>query len=380
MWRVPQRLARLLASAGLGSMALVAGHALAQADASARKETPNVTYRPDGTVVLEHVEVPITSLASPEAKEWLRSLIVDKPFGSGPPLADIKAERARQDGIMRKFLAPMLKRYAVKMSEETIGGIVTDVVVPADGIAPENAHRVLINVHGGGFVTGGRSASLVESVPLAALMKIKVISIDYRMGPEYQFPAASEDVEKVYRALLKTYRPEHMVLYGCSAGGQLTAQSIAWFQKQGLPNPAAIGVFCAGLGNFGGGDSSVLAMPLLGASPRRPAPPQDKPQAPAPPRPRGYLSDVKPGDALAFPIMSREMLSKFPPTLFITGTRAFEFSGVLDSHNKLTEAGVESEFHGWDGMFHGFFYSSEMPESREAYAIMVRFFSSHMAE
>lgn len=372
------RLARLLASAGLAAMAPAL--AFAQDGASARKEAPSVTYKPDGTVVLEHVEVPVTSLASPEGKEWLRSLIVDKPFGSGPPLADIKAERARQDGIMHKFLAPMLKRYAVKMSEETIGGIVTDVVVPTDGIAPENAHRVLINVHGGGFTTGGRSASLVESVPLAALMKIKVISIDYRMGPEYQFPAASEDVEKVYRALLKTYTPEHMVLYGCSAGGQLTAQSIAWFQKQGLPNPAAIGVFCAGLGNFGGGDSSVLAMPLLGASPRRAAPLADKPQAPPPPRPRSYLGDVKPDDALAFPIMSKEVLSKFPPTLFITGTRAFEFSGVLDSNNKLTEAGVESQFHGWDGMFHGFFYSSEMPESREAYAIMVRFFSSHMAK
>lgn len=359
-------------------MVLIAAPAAAQ-DAP---EGPSVTYKSDGTVILDNFEIPITSLASPEAKEWLRSLIVDKPFGEGPPLKDIKEERARQDGIMHKFLAPMLKRYPVKMTEETIGGIVTDVVLPADGIAPENAHRVLINVHGGGFTTGGRSASLVESVPLAALMKIKVISIDYRMGPEYQFPAASEDVEKVYRELLKTYKPEHMVLYGCSAGGALTAESIAWFQSKGLPNPAAIGVFCAGLGSFGGGDSSVLAMPLLGANIRFPVPPKPKPGEAPPPRPRGlgYLGNASPDDPLAFPIVSKQVLSKFPPTLFITGTRAFEFSAVLDSHNKLTQAGVESEFHGWDGMFHGFFYSSEMPESREAYDIMVDFFSSHMAK
>jgi acetyl esterase/lipase len=350
-----------------------AAPALAQEQA---QPAPNVTYKPDGTVTLNRIEVPPSSLASPEGREWLRKLIVEKPFGSGPPLADIKAERARQDGIMHQFLAPMLKRYAVKMHEETIGGIVTDVVEPADGIAPENVHRVLINLHGGGFTTGGRSASLVESVPLAALMKIRVVSIDYRMGPEYRFPAASEDVEKVYRALLKTYQPQHMALYGCSAGGMLTAQSIAWFQARGLPNPAAIGVFCAGLGGFSGGDASVLALPLLGVSFQMPTPP--KPGTP-PARAPGYLDRADPTDPLAYPIVSTDVLAKFPPTLFISGTRSFEFSAALDSHNKLARAGVESQFYGWDGMFHGFFYSSEMRESREAYDVMVRFFSSHMA-
>ena len=105
-----------------------------------------------------------------------------------------------------------------------MGGIVVDVVTPAEGIAPENADRVLINLHGGGFVTGARSASLVESVPMAALMRIKVISVDYRMGPEHQFPAASEDVAAVYRDLLKQYDADHIGLYGCSAGGLLAAR------------------------------------------------------------------------------------------------------------------------------------------------------------
>jgi acetyl esterase/lipase len=247
---------------------LAAAAALAVAGAgpqAAAEQVRDARIADDGTVTLDGVRIPLPSTASPEAKAYLRHLIVDKPFGVAVP--DITEERARQDAIMGAFLRPMRERYKVDVAEQTIGGIVTDVVLPADGIARENRDRVLINLHGGGFSTGARSASLVESVPLAALMKIKVISIDYRMGPEYRFPAASEDVGKVYRELLKTYDPQHIALYGCSAGGLLTAQSIAWFDAHGLPMPAAIGVFCAGLNGYFGGDSTALAGPLLGMLP-----------------------------------------------------------------------------------------------------------------
>lgn len=334
------------------------------------------TAQADGTVLIDGVRLPLSNLLSPQGAAYLRHLIVDKPFGEGPPLADITAERARQDKIMHVFLDPMVKRYAVKISEQRIGGVVTDVVEPAEGIAPANRHRVLINLHGGGFVTGARTASLVESVPLAAVMKIKVISVDYRMGPEHQFPAASEDVAAVYREILKAHDPKRIGIYGCSAGGMLTAQSIAWFQTHNLPRPAAAGIFCASLGQLAAGDSAVLGMAVLGMS--RPAP---RPAAAQPaPRPAPtYMGSVTNDNALAYPLTSPTMLAKFPPTLFISGTRSFEFSAALNSHNQLTKAGVESQFHGWDGMFHGFFYNSELPESREAYAIMTKFFDAHLA-
>lgn len=333
---------------------------------------------PSGEVVLDGVTVPVSDLLSREGADYLRHLIVDRPFGAS--LAEIGAERARQDAIMLGFLAPMRARYKVDIAEERIGGIVTDVVTPAGGIPPENRDRILINLHGGGFVTGGRSASLVESVPLAALMRIKVISIDYRMAPEHSFPAASEDVAAVYRALLRTHHPLRIGLYGCSAGGMLTGQAIAWFQTHALPNPAAIGVFCAPLGKLARGDSAVLAGPLNGMRmpPRLAASSADS--AAAAPRGPDYLAGVGDADPLVYPQAAPALLAKFPPTLFITGTRAFEFSAALDSHNRLTRAGVESRFHGWDGMFHGFFYNADLPESREAYDIMVKFFESHLAK
>jgi len=62
----------------------------------------------------------------------------------------------------------------------------------------------------------------------------------YRQAPEFAFPAATEDIAAVYRELLKTYRPEDIGIFGCSAGGSLTAQSMAWFLKENLPLPGAI--------------------------------------------------------------------------------------------------------------------------------------------
>lgn len=357
--------------AGRAAMAAILAGGMAVTAAAQTAPAPKPAAAQDGTVALDGVRVPLSDLMSREGADYLRHLIVDKPFGA--PAADIRAERARQDGIMRDFLAPMRRRYAVDIAEQRIGGIVTDVVTPSAGIAPENRDRVLINLHGGGFTTGGRSASLVESVPLAAIMRIKVISVDYRMSPEYAFPAGSEDVEAVYRALLKTYRPEHMVLYGCSAGGMLTAEVLSRFHQRKLPMPAAAGVFCASLGALAAGDSAVLAGPLNGFT-FPPPPPGQRPAMP----PMAYLAAARADDPQAYPLVSPDTLRAFPPTLFITGTRAFEMSAALHSHNALARVGVESQFHAWDGMFHGFFYNADLPESREAYAVMAKFFATHM--
>jgi acetyl esterase/lipase len=330
----------------------------------------------EGTVVIDHLAVPLSNLLSPEARAYMVHLLVDKPFDGGPSAdQDIRGFRARQDEIMRWFLAPIEKRYPVKIEERTIGGVFTQVVTPQSGIAEKNRDRVLLNVHGGGFVSGARTSSLIESIPIASIERIKVISIDYRMGPESKFPAASEDVAAVYREVLKDYRPQHIGLYGCSAGGMLTGMSIAWFEKHNLPNPAAIGILCASLGRMFAGDSAHVVGPLMGMQ----APPASHPGAAAPSIEfPAYLGNADPNDPLVYPINSPDLLAKFPPTLLITSTRGFEFSSAIDSCNVLNHAGVAAELHVWDGLPHAFWYNSELPESREAYEVIAKFFDRHL--
>ncbi len=332
---------------------------------------------PDGTLHIRDIAIPLSSFLSPEARSYMLHLLRDRPFAGGPSAAqDIKGYRARQDEIMNWFLKPIRARYPVNVEHKTIGGIYTDVVTPADGVAAKNRNRVLLNMHGGGFVSGARTAALIESIPIASIEKIKVITIDYRMGPEYKFPAASEDVAAVYREILKEYRPEHIGLYGCSAGGMLTAMSIAWFEKIHVPNPSAIGVLCASIGELTGGDASFITGPLNGfaTSSARPSSNGGAQFRPA------YLSNVDPKDPLAYSINSPALVAKFPPTLLVTSTRGMEYSSAINSHNALVRAGVEAELHVWDGLPHAFWYNSDLPESREVYDVIARFFDRHFGK
>ena len=219
---------------------------------------------------------------------------------------------------------------------------------------------------------------------MARVGGFKVVAVDYREGPEYRFPAASEDVAKVYRELLKHYRSSDIGLYGCSAGGTLAAMAVAWFQKEKLPRPGAIGILNAGaFGNFDappdhpgswGGDSRYTA-PLTG-DPPLPVDPNKVPSLPT--VMTAYMRGINLGDPLASPALSQKVLAHFPPSLVITGTRGFDMSAAVETHRRLVNAGVPADLHVWDGVGHCFFTDVSLPESQEAFSVIARFFDQHL--
>jgi monoterpene epsilon-lactone hydrolase len=193
-------------------------------------------------------DVPYSALASEGAK---RNFIdVTSPGARNPVPAGTTGidamRKALDDGRMRPMVERLRSLFPVTITPKRIAGIQTDVVEPASGVSQNNRKRVLINVHGGGFSAAARYGGQQESIPIASVGGFKIVTVDYRMGPEHTFPAASEDVAAVYKALLADHRPEEIGIYGCSAGGILAAQAAAWLQRQGLPRPGAIGIFGAG--------------------------------------------------------------------------------------------------------------------------------------
>ena len=339
--------------------------AAASAHAKAQDTPPleKVTVDADGKVHVPSLTIPGSSFLSPEAKAYLAQHLMQMQ----------DPEFVKQDDGVPRFMKPFIERdntlFAVEKRDLQIAGVHVYEYTPKDGIPSRNEHRVLINLHGGGFSGCWPGCAELESIPLAALMRIKVITVDYREGPDYKFPAASEDVASVYSDLLKTYKPTNIGIYGCSAGGMLTAMAMAWFQAHGLPSPGAIGIYCASAGGFGG-DATYTAFPLGEAS-MPPARPPGTTEL-------GYFTTARTHDPLVSPLESPAVLAKFPPTLLITGTRDFAYSGAIYTHEQLVKLGVDAELHVWEGLFHGFFYNADVPESQDAFNVMIKFFARHL--
>ena len=255
--------------AGLLGVALAAHAFAAQppapsstAAAASSTAAPPPAAAADGAIAFPAATIPFSAYASPEALNRFRQILVE---GKQAPDFSKGVEPARKfnDAINANRVERMKKLYRVKLSSPVIGGVATDVVEPADGVARDNKYRVLINLHGGGFLWGAHSGALVEAIPVAAVGRIKVISIDYRQGPEHTFPAASDDVEAVYKELLKTYPAANIGIYGCSAGGILTGEVVARLIHDGIKVPGAIGMFCSGI-VAPAGDSSYVSPVLSG--------------------------------------------------------------------------------------------------------------------
>ena len=332
---------------------------------AASAPSPRVDAR--GDVAVPAFTVPFSSYASPEARRMFQRVLEEGR--NAPPLdGPVSASRAYYDKINTARANLMRRLYPVNIEKRTIGGVPAQVVTPKQGIAPDQKHRVLVNLHGGAFLWGAGAGGLVESIPVSSVGGIEVITVDYRQGPEHVFPAASEDVAKVYRALLKRYPAKNIGIYGCSAGGVLTGEAVAWFIHEKLPVPGAIGTFCGSVAELSG-DSAYVAPVLTGSAPSN---------APLKLADLPYFKGARASDPLVFPANSPALLAKFPPTLLITGTRDFTMSSEVQSQRLLGKAGVDAELHVWDGMWHSFFSDPEMPESKEAYAVMVEFFDRHL--
>lgn len=326
----------------------------------------------DGTVQMPAQAVPVSEYLSPEG----RSYLVEHLLGLKNPDSFRMVDGV--PALIAGYLGRQRELFPVNKTDTMIGGVHAVIYESAGGIAPENRDKVLVNLHGGGFAGCWLGCAELESLPIAALGRIRVVSLDYRQGPDHKFPAASEDVAAAYRELLESHAPENIGLFGSSAGGMLAAQAVAWFQQHDLPRPGAIALMNAGVAPTGaafGGDAGYYTMPL--GEGRVMAPPGSTPTGIGG-GPDGYFSDVALDDPLVAPTTDPDILSRFPPTLVLSGTRSYDLSNAVHTHMQLVRQDVPAELYVWEGMFHGFFYNAEVPESQQAFAVVIDFFARQL--
>ena len=282
------------------------------------------------------------------------------------PPEGILALRSHYDAFNKRHLETALALYPVDVAREEIAGVAVDIVTPKGGVTD---NRTLLCLHGGAFMWGRGAGALLEAVPVAAITGMRVIAVEYALAPERTFPAAVDDVLAVYKALSDQVPSKSIGIYGCSAGGILTAQTVARLIGEQAPLPGAVTMLC-GTGLEMMGDSAATAAPLTG---------QPADNAPLTLAALPYFATADVGDAQCFPGEHADVLARFPASLLITGTRDFAASSVATMHRRLVSAGVHAELLHFDGMWHAFHMATDLPEARETFAAMARFFDKHLA-
>jgi acetyl esterase/lipase len=291
---------------------------------------------------------------SAEARAQLAAMAAGGPA----PALEPAQMRAGMEMIQRAIGAEQRKTHPVSVTDDIIGG------VPVRRIAPEGESargKVLMNLHGGGFATD--SGSLTENIPIAALSGVEVVAVLYRLAPEHPYPAAVDDALAVYRALLETHAAADIAVYGTSAGAVIGPQLMMRLKAEGLPPPAALGVFSGEPDLTGTADSRrIFAMAAEGQALT------DAKLA--------YVGHADPADPMLSPILGD--LSFFPPTLLVTSGRDVLLSGTVNLHRKLTSDGVAAELVVYDALPHAFWAYILAPESEDAFRRMAGFLMKHV--
>ncbi len=151
------------------------------------------------------------------------------------PLVPVGLQRSL---IRKAYLTSIPPRHCVFQDIEAEGIKLTRVS------CTEEPRGITLYFHGGGYVLGSPSTHRGLTGQLARASNTMVIVPDYRLAPENPFPAALEDAETIYRALLdEGHPPEAIAFAGDSAGGGLAIALALLMRDKGLPLPSSITVF-----------------------------------------------------------------------------------------------------------------------------------------
>ncbi len=158
--------------------------------------------------------------------EALRAMIAANPRPPG-----LGERRQRLDALGDSFPVPS----GIRLEPVEANGVPAEWSSAADA----EADRVILFLHGGGYISGSIASHRPLAVEIGRQSRARTLALDYRRAPENPFPAAVEDVIAGYCYLLDLgLSPRRIAVAGDSAGGGLTIALMLAARDRGLPLPA----------------------------------------------------------------------------------------------------------------------------------------------
>lgn len=254
----------------------------------------------------------------------------------------------------RVFGEPKLLRFRPPRGmriEEVKNGVRGEWLTPSELRLPG---VVLLFFHGGGYVSCSPRSHRPITATLAQWISCRVFSLDYRLAPEYPFPAAVEDaVAAVQWLIAKGISTRNIALAGDSAGGGLVMATLVELRGQGIGLPACAAcisplVDLTGDYTCTNPTSCAMFFPEDGLA-----------------FARIYLNGASPHLPLASPLLAD--LQGIPPLLIQVADKELLFDDAVRLHQKAAASGVESCLHVYPGLAHDWhMFVGTVPEAGEA--------------
>ena len=225
---------------------------------------------------------------------------------------------------------------------------------------PSTEDRVVVYLHGGAFVVGGRFLHRQLMSRIAERTRATVVAVEYRQLPKHPVSTSIADALDAYRHVLDSGVPaSKVVVMGDSAGGYLTFQLALAAQEAGLPMPAGL-VAMSPLIDFDG--TVKVAAPSAESCALFPSHCF---------RGLGQVvmrASLRAGEAVVLPgAPSQAALHGLPPSLIQASSAEMVFPDAVSMAEALSAADVDVELQVWDHQVHVFQAAAGvLPEADQA--------------
>jgi len=288
----------------------------------------------------------LSNLGQNVTREVIRSFM---GYVTSLPVPEFRSIELLLDDLCQVVLPPIVHARGVDRTATEIGGVPGILYVPREG----TPRGVILYLHGGGYIGTSPAMYAFFTSRIAATTGCATFVADYRLAPEFPFPAGLDDAGDVLDAVIAVGVPkERLFLAGDSGGGGLANSLVlAARETTHLVRPAGLILFSPEV-DLGLGEPSVTE------NASRDILPWNIPTVP-------YLhgADATEGEASSI----NADLHGFPPTAISWGGDEMFRNPIRTFVRHLEDADVEVHAHEVPGMFHVF--QILMPWADESQAI-----------
>ncbi len=284
----------------------------------------------------------------------LKPEVVDETFS-------VKAFRDGIDRVSARIKLPK----GISSQKISLEGMVAEWIIPENPIN----EKVLLYIHGGGFISGSCLTHRMHVAKFAKECRLRSLVFDYRIAPEFPFPAAVDDCVTAYTWLIgQGYKPGNIIVGGESAGATLTLSLLLALKNLGTELPQAafsispITDLSCSAGSFKYNSKNDVA-------------------------PMGswtvWTQMYVAGNDLKNPLLSPQFgnYEGIPPLYICVGSHEIHLEDCLNVASVAENHGVDVRLRKWENMIHAFpLLTPLFPEAKKAFLDICEFVKQHSNE